>query len=136
MAFVLLVAAWALPLLTLPYHPLLDLYLIFGLNPAGADSLACVMLGLTAFARGYSGPHPYWAAVGLTLVTIWQVIAIPIWIMLLLPIISIVGVGIMAAHVRRPDFLRRSLARGELAGADRDMGAGAGVAGLNYQAVN
>ena len=105
---VAVVAAWALPLLCLPYHPLLDLYLIFGLNPAGADNLSFSLLGLAALTRGYTGPTPYWAALGLTLVVIWQCLAIPTWIMLLLPTV-IVGIGIMASCTHRPDFVRRSI---------------------------
>jgi hypothetical protein len=105
---VCLVAAWALPILSLPYQSWINLYLTFNLNPLGGDTVSFAMFGIALLARGYAKPYVYFAALGLTLVVVWLFLANPFWILLIIPTAIPIGIGITASHWRCPDFLYRA----------------------------
>jgi hypothetical protein len=105
---VCVVAAWALPILSLPYQPWINLYLTFNLNPLAGDTVSFAMLGIALLAHGYAKPYVYVAALGLALVVVWLFLANPFWILLVIPTAIPIGIGIIASHWRCPNFLYRT----------------------------
>jgi hypothetical protein len=101
-------AAWVLPPLCLPYQSWLNLYLSSALNPIAQDAVSVAMLLLALLALGYRSVRPGWFALGLLALVVWLFVAIPLWIVLVIPTGLAVGIGIMASHARDSDFIRRT----------------------------
>lgn len=101
-------AAWAVPLLSLPYQSWINLYLTFNLNPLAGDTVSAAMLGVACVARGYSNSRVYGAALGLAGIVLWLFLANPLWIILTLPGVIPISVGLIASHIRERDGLYRT----------------------------
>lgn len=93
----------------LPYHPWVNLYLTYNLNPLAGDTISAVMLMLALLAHGYRTKRPLWTALALFVLIVWLFLANPLWIVLLLPTSLAVGFAIMASHVRDAGFGRRTV---------------------------
>jgi hypothetical protein len=105
-----LLAAWALPLLSLPYQSWINLYLSFNLNPIAGDTVSAAMLAVACVAWGYRSRRVYGGALGLTLIVLWLFLANPLWILLVLPGVIPIGVGLIASHLRERGALVRTTA--------------------------
>ena len=102
-----LLAAWALPLLSLPYRSGPQIYTAYNVAPQLADAISMTMLALAVLARGYAKTRVAWEPVALALLILWLFLAAPLAIVLLLPAIPI-ALGIIANAARTPRFLLKT----------------------------
>ena len=102
-----LLAAWVLPLLSLPYRSGLQIYTTYNVGTQRADAISMTMLALAVLARGYAKTRIAWEPVALAFFILWLFLAAPLGIVLLLPAIPI-ALGVMVGYARRPRFLLKT----------------------------
>ena len=101
-------AAWALPILCLPYHQIFITYPVNAINPIGGDTFSMGILALALIARGYVVRHVYPVAAALFGIVVWLFLANPIWIPVLVLVLSTVGIGIVVSHFGEKGFWFRT----------------------------